>query len=518
MVHKYKLKEIEVGDVKVDGGVKSVVTGKDPETGAISWSIDYVPNLTKLVEDSMELASTAKGVYQKAKDDKKFLDIYEQAKQLRNIIRTHVRNNYPEDYKKSTNESIVDERIDYDEALNLRAIKAELEDEIKQVFIDMEQEAEPEGGPIADRYGNELEKLEGRLYKVQKQLNDYDMNEGFKVEYKTQDGENAKSQVYKTEEEAEKKEKSLVDKAGIKQAKIVKTENLNEETFEDEIERLKDIMYVDDESPRQTIIHPLSKPDARRPDRSYIVVRNGNIESVQTYNSGPIEKFVNKYRFADWENSQFDLGMENASGKTPLTQQSLDDAIKAIEDSRDVEAKKQRDYYQSRGPVSGVGNMDENLGVEIPSILVNKANAKITNAKTFAQFILDTWDSIIPKESESIANLQTLKIARAKLEATAKVEDEPVAEKLTKKSSVEDHIDDFKDSDAKQFKGKSNDKKIQMAVASFLSKQGKPVKENMVADKDIEKEIKKLKDENPKGFEKEIKKLKVRQAALKLSK
>ena len=238
------------------------------------------------------------------------------------------------------------------------------------------------------------------------------------------------------------------------------------------IDTLKDKMYVD-VGRFQTLIHPLSKPDARRPDKSYIVVRDGNIESVQTYNSGPIEKFVNKYRFSDWSNSQFDIGMENASGKTPLTQQSLDDAIKAIEDSRDLEAKRQRDYYQSRGPVSGVGNMDENLGVEIPSIVVNKANAKITNAKTFAQFILDTWDSIIPKESESIANLQTLKIARAKLEAAAKVEDEPVAEKLTKSSSVEDHIDDFKDSDAKQFKGKSNDKKIQMAVASFLSKQGK---------------------------------------------
>ena len=109
MAHKYKLKEIEIGDVKVDGGVKSVVTGKDPETGAISWSIDYVPNLTKLVEDSMELAATARGVYQKAKDDKKFLDIYEQAKQLRNTIRTHVRNNYPEDYKKAIFEEDIDE-------------------------------------------------------------------------------------------------------------------------------------------------------------------------------------------------------------------------------------------------------------------------------------------------------------------------------------------------------------------------------------------------------------------------
>ena len=177
------------------------------------------------------------------------------------------------------------------------------------------------------------------------------------------------------------------------------------------IDTLKDKMYVDVGN-TQTIIHPLSKPDVRRPDRSYIVVRNGNIEAVQTYNSGPIEKFVNKYRFSDWSNSQFDLGMENASGKTPLTQQSLDDAIKAIEDSRDLEAKRQRDYYQSRGPVSGVGNMDEMI--------------------------------------KSI-----------------------VKEKLTKSSSVEDHIDDFKDSDAKQFKGKSLDKIKQMALASFLSKQGK---------------------------------------------
>ena len=263
-------------------------------------------------------------------------------------------------------DELLDEGIDFDEALNLRAIKAEIQDEIKQVFIDMEQEAEPEGGPIADRYGNELEKLEDKLYKVQKQLDDYDMNES----------------------------------------------TVNEETFEDEIERLKDIMYVDDENPNQTLIHPLSKPGARRPDRSYIVVRNDNIESVQTYNSGPIEKFVNKYRFADWSDSRYDIGMENASGKTPLTQQSLDDAIKAIKDSRDLEAKRQRDYYQSRGPVSGVGNMDEMI--------------------------------------KSI-----------------------VKEKLTKSSSVEDHIDDFKDSDAPQFKGKSLDKIKKMALASFLSKQKK---------------------------------------------
>ena len=75
----------------------------------------------------------------------------------------------------------VNERIDFDEVLTLRGIKADLEDEIAQLYRDMEQEAEPEGGEIADRYGDELNKLEDRLYKVTKQINDYDMNENVKA-------------------------------------------------------------------------------------------------------------------------------------------------------------------------------------------------------------------------------------------------------------------------------------------------------------------------------------------------
>ena len=46
-----------------------------------------------------------------------------------------------------------------------------------------------------------------------------------------------------------------------------------------------------------------------------------------------------------------------------------------------------------------------------------------------------------------------------------------VREKLTKKSDVGDFVDDFKKSKAKQFKGKSADKKRKMAVAAYLSKQ-----------------------------------------------
>ncbi len=67
--------------------------------------------------------------------------------------------------------------LDFEDVMYLRDDKKDLEDRIKQLYIDMEQEAEPEGGEVADRYGSELNKLEDRLYKVQKQLNDYDMNE-----------------------------------------------------------------------------------------------------------------------------------------------------------------------------------------------------------------------------------------------------------------------------------------------------------------------------------------------------
>ena len=111
MAQKYKLTEREIGDVKIDNGTKSTVTAIDPTTGAITWSISQIPNIDRLLDESDDLVKTAKGVYTKSKDDKKFLDIYKQARSLRNTIRTHIRNNYPEEYKKSrgVNEEDVDE-------------------------------------------------------------------------------------------------------------------------------------------------------------------------------------------------------------------------------------------------------------------------------------------------------------------------------------------------------------------------------------------------------------------------
>ena len=55
----------------------------------------------------------------------------------------------------------------------------------------------------------------------------------------------------------------------------------------------------------------------------------------------------------------------------------------------------------------------------------------------------------------------------------AMMSQEKVKEILTKKNDVGDFVDDFKKSDAKQFKGKSDKKKKEMAVAAYLSKQNK---------------------------------------------
>ena len=71
----------------------------------------------------------------------------------------------------------VNEKIDFEYVLDLRDEKKDIEDRIAQLYRDMEQEAEPEGGEIADYYGDQLNKLEDRLYRVNKLINDYDMNE-----------------------------------------------------------------------------------------------------------------------------------------------------------------------------------------------------------------------------------------------------------------------------------------------------------------------------------------------------
>jgi hypothetical protein len=68
----------------------------------------------------------------------------------------------------------------FDEILDLRDEKGDLERRIKNLYREMESDpdVEAEGGAVADQYGDELNKLETRLSQVNKQIRNYDMNEG----------------------------------------------------------------------------------------------------------------------------------------------------------------------------------------------------------------------------------------------------------------------------------------------------------------------------------------------------
>ena len=92
----------KVGDTKVDGGYKSTVTDVEDDTGRISWDIEYLPNFDALFDGASDLVNIAKGVYTKAKTDSKLRLIYDEARVLRNKIRTHIRNEYPEEYRRMT--------------------------------------------------------------------------------------------------------------------------------------------------------------------------------------------------------------------------------------------------------------------------------------------------------------------------------------------------------------------------------------------------------------------------------
>jgi hypothetical protein len=122
MAFKYKLKEApspnlaaqvgaKIGDVSYskDGDTKFVVNSIDKETGQIGWKVIELPAFDKLNDDVDSLVSTAKGVYTKTKDDEKFREIYEEARLLRNKIRKHLRNEYPDEYKRMTMEGEIEE-------------------------------------------------------------------------------------------------------------------------------------------------------------------------------------------------------------------------------------------------------------------------------------------------------------------------------------------------------------------------------------------------------------------------
>ena len=141
------------------------------------------------------------------------------------------------------------EGIDYDEALTLRGMLADYEKQREQIFRDMENDPsiEPEGGPVSDEYGDRLNKLEDRIYKVRKQLYDYDMNEAYIVTGKKGKGEAQYGEPYRTREEAEAAMEKILKsikkigekpdaKFGVRKAPLEESRNLSD--YNEEMEKV----------------------------------------------------------------------------------------------------------------------------------------------------------------------------------------------------------------------------------------------------------------------------------------
>jgi len=92
----------DIGDISYDddGDTKFTVTDLDKATGAVQWKVTKLPAFDKLYKDSADLVDTAKGVYQRVKNDNVIKQIYSLSKDIRNKIRTHLRNDYPDEFKR----------------------------------------------------------------------------------------------------------------------------------------------------------------------------------------------------------------------------------------------------------------------------------------------------------------------------------------------------------------------------------------------------------------------------------
>ena len=340
--------------------------------------------------------------------------------------------------------------IDYDEALNLRDIKSEIEDRIKQLYIDMEQEAEPEGGEVADRYGSELNKLEDRLYKVQKQLRDYDMNEN-----------KSYARVSMPRFVKDKNNPNFLNvyidyDLGAGGASIA----LGKETMTGQIRR---------ESAAEAM--RLAGDVARDLEAEY------NLEDIdiQDLENGKVQVFAVSDDFIDMNPNM--LGESLNENLNPEVSNAVNRFIKAMAKRYDYSEQDAVFAIKQALRLRGMGKEDA---------------AELDEAT---------------RKDLGVGSSVSKRRAGAELK-----------QKLAGKRS-----DGMGKYDGKIYGLDNDGKRVELKSLNDLNKFTKfeidaDINENKVADKDIEKEIKLLQKENPKGYAAEIKKLKVRLAAINLSK
>ena len=112
-MYKYRLKErtytpggFEIGDVETSKGRKSTVTGVDPQTGGITWSIEDIAafdTVYKTFDKLRELLRTLETTGD-AKEDNIIDTISDETNNLFNKFRTHIRRTYPDAYEKIVTE------------------------------------------------------------------------------------------------------------------------------------------------------------------------------------------------------------------------------------------------------------------------------------------------------------------------------------------------------------------------------------------------------------------------------
>ena len=339
-------------------------------------------------------------------------------------------------------EDLVDERIDFDEALTLRGMLADLKDEYKQMWVDMEQEAEPEGGPISDNYGDQLNKLEDRMSKIQKQLDDYDMNESTVTESKGaknyfDDLKFNYQKAFRYLNADEKEEYKQLAKNYFSKLQ----EGLEEGT-DNEIE-IKGQELVD------------------------YIMGNWNWSEEKTLNWLADNYGKEKKEEGPKEKDQRYIDYLRRSGRDEYADK-LEKNLKEIDESLNPEvSKKVAQFIKAMAKRYGYEEQDAVYAI-MAALKQRKFDGVNESKKTLP--VIRKKLAKAPK-ADKVAKKQKMKLPSGMVNYMDFTKS--VAEKLTKTSSVEDHVEDFKDSDAKQFKGKSLKKIKQMALASFLSKQKK---------------------------------------------
>jgi hypothetical protein len=99
--------EFKIGDVQIEKGTRYVVKDINPVTGAISWSVEDVPAFDSVYKEFDELRK-AMTVLDRKTDDEVVDDIATKIKAEFNRYRTHIRKNYPDEYKRFQTQENID--------------------------------------------------------------------------------------------------------------------------------------------------------------------------------------------------------------------------------------------------------------------------------------------------------------------------------------------------------------------------------------------------------------------------